>query len=159
MVLPLMANAEPVKLKSGTMVAAQVVNTVTSANPHAQPQCIVLSDVEDKAGNVLIAAGTPIECSANIVKAKGAGKPGTIDLKCTSTQTVDGKHVPLSGGIQVVGRDKKGLALGLGLGTGFTILFPIGFFFCCIKGENAEIPASTILQNVRVQANTNVDIE
>ena len=46
------------------------------------------------------------------------------------------------------GNDRKGAALGVGLGTGLTVLCPVGLFFLCIKGEKVTIPEGTIITNV-----------
>ena len=115
---------------------------------------IVERDVRDTNGEtVLIRRGTPVEMSIVAKKAKGVGKGGMIDLTCISTTAVDGQSVVLLGGLNVQGDDNKGAALGCGLGLGLTFLFPFGFFFLCLKGENVEVPANTLIQNVVVNDN------
>lgn len=48
------------------------------------------------------------------------------------------------------GDSKKGLAIGLGVGLGVTVLPFVGFAFLAIKGEQAVIEANTIIPSVFV---------
>ena len=109
---------------------------------------IVENDVKDKAVNTLIKRGTPVQLQIEKKKAKGCGKAGYVNIKCISTTSVDGQNISLEGSMDSEGDNKKGLAIGLGVGLGLTFLPFVGFGFLAIKGEQAKIQANTIMPNV-----------
>ncbi len=148
------AIAQQSKLNSGQTVIVRTTTAVASKAKSTSITAIVDRDVRDASGEkVLIRRGTPVEMSIVAKKARGVGKGGMIDLTCISTTAVDGQNVALLGGLNVQGDDNKGAALGCGLGLGLTFLFPEGLFFLCLKGENVEVPANTLIQNVVVNDN------
>ncbi len=61
------------------------------------------------------------------------------------------------GGVAASGKDREGLAIGLGVGGGI-VVFPVGFFCLCIKGEDAYIPSNTILSNIVIDDNYRVRV-
>ena len=73
-----------------------------------------------------------------------------MNIKCISTQAVDGQSITLEGSISDEGNSKKGLAVGLGVGLGLTFLPFVGFAFLAIKGEKATIESNTIIPTVFV---------
>lgn len=140
-----------VSLNNGKVVNVRLTSEVFSNSKAQVPvSAIVDKDVKDENGNVLIRRGTPIQITSDIKKSKGMGNGGYAKLTFTSTIAVDGQDIALQGVYAINGKDRKGLALGLGIGTGATILFPVGFFFFCIKGESVTIPEGTIIPNVVV---------
>lgn len=146
--------AQKTKLNTGTPISIRIVEAVNSKDPKIVPTAIVDKDVKDLiTGKIFIRRGTPVELNTEIAKAKGAGKPGSIQINCISTTAVDGQIISLLGGSHVTGDSRKGAALGCGLGLGLTFLFPEGLFLLCIKGKNAEIPAHTMLPNVVINDN------
>ena len=149
--------AQKVKLNSGKTVNVRITNDIRSKTDKRTKQdaiAIVDRDVTDISGEkVFIRRGTPVQLSTTVVKAKGIGKAGSIKIDCISTTSVDGQVISLLGGMNVQGDDRKGAALGCGLGLGLTILCPVGLFFLCIQGENVEVPANTMIQNVGVNDN------
>lgn len=155
--------AQKVKLNSGKPVSVRITNDIYSKAGNKirqEAMAIVDRDVTDISGEkVLIRRGTPVQLSTKVVKAKGVGKAGAIKIDCISTTAVDGQPVSLLGGLNLQGDDRKGVALGCGLGLGLTILCPVGFFFLCIQGENVEVPANTMIQNVVVNDNYMVAAE
>ena len=155
------AYAQKIKLNSGTAVSVRIVDDLSSKQKHNQAaRAIVDRDVTDITGEkVIIRRGTPVQVGTAVRRAKGVGKPGSIKIDCISTLTVDGQTVPLMGGLSVQGDDRMGVALGCGLGLGLTILCPVGLFLLCIKGENVEIPANTVIYNVVVNNNCMVAAE
>ncbi|WP_418992618.1 hypothetical protein [Alistipes sp.] len=110
------------------------------------------------AGETVIVRGTPVMLAVNKKKAKGVGKPGYLQLSCISTYAVDGQTILLSGGIEREGENREGTAIGLGVGLGLTFLPLGGFFFLCLKGEKAVIPAGTVLFGVTVAESYEVEI-
>ena len=51
------------------------------------------------------------------------------------------------------GEDRKGLALGLGIGSGLTYLPGLGFLFLLIKGEKIVLPKGSILYDIYIGEN------
>ena len=155
--------AQKVKLNNGKSVSIRITNDVSSKTNKRtiqEPMAIVDRDVTDASGDVvLIRRGTPVQLSSAIAKSKGMGKPGSIKINCVSTTAVDGTPISLFGGMNLQGDNRKGAALGCGLGLGLTVLFPVGFFFFCLQGENVEIPANTMIQNVVVNDNYMISAE
>lgn len=148
------AEAQQIKINNGQSISIRTTKSVSSKTKNPNVSAIVERDVKDISGEkVLIRRGTPIELTVNTQKAKGVGKAGSIDISFIATTAVDGQRISLLGGINSEGDNREGAALGCGLGLGLTVLFPVGFFFLCIKGENVEIPANTIIQNVIINDN------
>ena len=113
-----------------------------------QVSATVSNDIKADEGTVVIRRGTPVNINAEIKKAKGVGKGASVRLDIISTTAVDGQTIYLQGLFQRHGDNRKGAALGVGLGTGLTVLCPVGLFFLCIKGEKVTIPEGTIITNV-----------
>lgn len=106
------------------------------------------ADIKDNNGqHVLIRRGTPVEISATIQKAKGVGKGAYIKLDFLSTYSIDGQYIRLQGNFIREGADRKGTALGVGLGVGLTVCWPC-LFCLCIKGEKLVIPENTLVNYV-----------
>lgn len=146
--LSLFAN---VPLKRGTIVPVRTGNDISSKANGTSNVAYVDADVRDDDGKILISRGTPVELSVTSKKAKGMGKAGKVTIACISTTAVDGQRIQLSGPtMSHEGDSKKGVALGCGLGLGLTFLPVVGFAFFAIKGEEANIPANSVLTNILV---------
>ncbi|MDO4211117.1 MAG: hypothetical protein Q4D23_05300, partial [Bacteroidales bacterium] len=108
---------------------------------------IVNADVKANDGTTIIKYGTPVQTEVHRQKARGCGRPGEIDLKFVSTQSVDGQLVVLEGGkMKVEGENRKGLAIGLGVGVGLWA-WP-GLACLAIKGGQATIEEGTTSTSV-----------
>ena len=129
---------------------------MTSKN-EGSPSAIVENDVKSKDGRVLIKRGTPVQLQIDRQKARGVGKPGSVTVKCVSTNAVDGQSILLEGSVSGEGNDKKGLSSGLGVGLGLTFLPVVGFAFLAIKGEQAVIENNTIIPTVFVMNDYSVE--
>ena len=129
---------------------------MTSKN-EGSPSTIVENDVKSKDGRVLIKRGTPVQLQIDRQKARGVGKPGSVTVKCVSTNAVDGQSILLEGSVSGEGNDKKGLSIGLGVGLGLTFLPGVGFAFLAIKGEQAVIENNTIIPTVFVMNDYSVE--
>lgn len=147
------ASAQQYNITSGQLVRVRLCSAVDS-NPKLQatPTAIIDENVTDSEGNILIKRGTNVELNVETTKHKGVGKPGYIKIDCMSTTAVDGQRIFLMGGMQASGKERDGLAIGLGVGAGI-VVFPFGLFCLCIKGEDAHIPSNTILQNIVIDDN------
>ena len=136
-------------LDRGTTLSVRVLSQVTSKS-QGTATAMVENDVKNKEGVVLIKRGTPVQLQIEKKGAKGCGKAGYVQVKCISTSSVDGQTITLEGSTDAQGDDKKGLAIGLGVGLGLTFLPFVGFAFLAIKGEQAVIPANTLIPYVVV---------
>lgn len=129
-------------LKSGISVPVTLTSDINSESKE-QPTFIITSDIKDRAGNILIAQGTPVVTEANIKKRKGVGKPGLIDLKFISTTAIDGQVIMLNGTKHVEGENLKSKALGVGLGVGL-LLFPPMLAYMAKKGGSAQMSSGLV---------------
>lgn len=131
-------------LKSGTIVPVSFTEKVTSSSTSAN--IIVAQDIKVD-GVTVIAAGTPVSNQVTGTKKRGCGRPGTVSVTLLSTTAVNGEVVRLMGQpISKEGANKKGKAIGLGVGLGLYLWPCLGCL--AIKGGEAEIPAGTIVQNM-----------
>ena len=142
-------------LERGTMFIVRLLSTVKS-NSKETISAIVDNDVKGKNGEILIKRGTPVQTSIKQEKARGCGRGGFVELKYISMTSVDGQTILLNGSSSETGKNKKGLAIGLGVGLNFTFLPIIGLAFLSIKGESATIEAGTI-SNVFVMNDYNIE--
>ena len=60
---------------------------------------------------------------------------------------MDGQRIRLQGNFIREGENRKGTALGVGVGIGLTVCWPC-LFCLCIKGEKLVIRENTLIQNV-----------
>lgn len=147
-------------LPRGKNVLVRITSEINSKYSTSQNTLAVVdADVKNANGSVLIKAGTPVELQVNAKKARGCGRAGALSVSCVSTTAVDGQRIILNASsINAEGKNKKGLAIGLGVGTGATIILPvIGLAFLAIKGGNATIPANTLLNNVITGADYEIE--
>jgi hypothetical protein len=146
-------SAQQPNITNGQAGRVRLCSDVSSgAKFQTTPTAIIDANVTDSEGNILISRGTNVELNVSTVEHKGLGKPGEIRIDCLSTTAVDGQRIFLMGGMQSVGKEREGLAIGLGVGGGI-VVFPFGFFCLCIKGEDAYIPSNTVLPNIVIDDN------
>ena len=143
-------------LNRGTSLSVRITSSINSKSNGSSPTAIVENDVKDTEGSILIKRGTPVQLQIEKKKARGCGKAGYVNVKCVSTTAVDGQNISLEGNIDSEGDNKKGLAIGLGVGLGLTFLPFVGFAFLAIKGEQAKIQSDTIIPNVFVMNDYNI---
>ena len=136
-------------LERGTALSVRLMSQATSKKS-SNPTAMVENDVKSKDGSILIKRGTPVMLQVESTKARGCGRAGAVTVRCLSTTAVDGQTITLEGSISAEGQDKKGLAIGLGVGLGVTFLPFVGFAFLAIKGEPAVVASNTIIPNVFV---------
>lgn len=145
-------------LSRGTAVAVRITSQITSKTV-GSPTAIVEADIKGKDGNVLISRGTPVMLQIDNRKARSCGKEGTLAVRCISTTAVDGQSIMLDGSYAAEGENKEGLAIGLGVGLGLTVLPGVGFAFLAIKGEDAKIPVNTVIPAAFVMNDYTIEIE
>lgn len=154
------ANAQTATLSNGKNIPVRLTSEVQSnAKVQSTPTAIVDADIKDDSNqHILIRRGTPVEVGATIRKAKGVGKGAYVKLDFISTTSVDGQTIRLQGNLIREGADKKGTALGVGLGVGLTVCWPC-LFCLCIKGEKVTIPENTMAYNVVTNDIYQIDID
>ncbi len=128
-------------LRAGTLVVLETTNALSS-NDAQMGQNVSLRVKYDVMvnGRAVIKAGAP--GSAQVVtaeKRKGMGKEGSLSIKPSVVQAVDGQMIPLTGSsTSSAGADSKGAAIGLAV-----VVSPL---FLLKKGKDATIPAGYELQ-------------
>ena len=138
-------------LTRGKSVLVRITSSINSKKGNTQNyDAIIDADVKSNDGKVLIKSGTPVELQIEAQKAKGCGRAGSISVSCVSTTSIDGQRISLNGTAEAEGANKKGAAIGTGVGLGLTFLPFVGFAFLAIKGGNAQIKANTIISNAFV---------
>jgi hypothetical protein len=116
--------------------------------PDAQIEIRATSDVVYN-NRVIIKAGARGKgVVTSVMKARGLGKKGLIEIKPLSITAVDGQIIPVDGvPYRATGDDKKTLVYALACGGCFFV-GPFSLFFLLIKGENALIsPVLTLKGN------------
>ena len=141
-------------LGRGTALQVRIVEPIDSKT---MTEAVAVVEYDVKAnGKVLIRNGTPVQMQVQRKKARGIGRPGSLSVRVLSTQAADGQTILLSGGVlKVEGQSNKCLAIGLGVGLGFFVWPCLGCL--AIKGEQAEIEAGTVLNNVLVASDCLVE--
>lgn len=113
----------------------------TKPKDQTPPTAIVDADIKDDNGQyVLIRRGTPVEIAATVRKAKGVGKGAYVKLDALSTKSVDGQLIRLQGNLIKEGKNRKGTALGVGLGVGLIVCWPCLFCLCIKGGGESDYP-------------------
>lgn len=149
--LTLPAAAQKRTLKAGTLVVLETSNALSSKDAQAG-QSVSLRVKYDVMvnGKAVIKAGAP--GSAQVVSAeqrKGLGKEGSLSIKPTVVQAVDGQMIPLTGtGVGQSGQDTKGGTIALAV-----VVSPL---FLLKKGKDATIPAGYEMQ-ANVASETEVE--
>jgi hypothetical protein len=128
-------------LRPGTLIVLETTNPLSSKDAQVG-QSVSLRVKYDVMvnGRAVIKAGAP--GSAQVTAAeqrKGMGKEGSLSIKPTVVQAVDGQMVPLSGnGVGQNGEDAKGGTIALAV-----VVSPL---FLLKKGKDAVIPAGYEMQ-------------
>ena len=139
-----MSSSAQSTLKSGSVITLRFVEEVKSNSNAAN--VVVANDVkvDDK---IIVSAGTPVQTQVTAIKRRSCGIAGVLNVAFISTRATDGTLITLMGGsISREGKNKKGLAIGLGVGLG---VFAWPFLAClAVKGGEAVIPEGTLTTNV-----------
>lgn len=93
-----------VPLTRGTAVYVRTLSEVSSKTVGTM-DAIVDSDVKATNGEVVIKKGTRVNVDMRTQKAKGVGKPGTIEIRSMSTTSVDGQTINIMGSATEQGAD------------------------------------------------------
>ncbi|WP_345072477.1 hypothetical protein [Hymenobacter fastidiosus] len=128
-------------LRAGTLIVLETTNVLSSRDAQTG-QNVSLRVKYDVmvSGRAVIKAGAP--GSAQVISAeqrKGMGKEGSLAIRPSVVQAVDGQMIPLTGSsTSSAGTDTKGAAIGLAV-----VVSPL---FLLKKGKDATIPAGYELQ-------------
>ncbi|KAA9339653.1 hypothetical protein F0P96_03300 [Hymenobacter busanensis] len=135
------AKPKTTTLKAGTLVVLETANPLSSKDAQVG-QSVSLRVKYDVVigGRTVVKAGSA--GSAQVVSAeqrKGMGKEGSLSIRPTVVQAVDGQMIPLTGtGVGQSGDDAKGGAIALAV-----VVSPL---FLLKKGKDAVIPAGYEMQ-------------
>ena len=139
-----MSSSAQSTLKSGSVITLRFVEEVKSNSNAAN--VVVANDVkvDDK---IIVSAGTPVQTQVTATKRRSCGIAGVLNVAFISTRATDGTLITLIGGsISREGKNKRGLAIGLGVGLG-VLAWPI-LSCLVIRGGEAVIPEGTLTTNV-----------
>ena len=139
-----MSSSAQSTLKSGSVITLRFVEEVKSNSNAAN--VVVANDVkvDDK---IIVSAGTPVQTQVTATKRRSCGIAGVLNVGFISTRATDGTLITLIGGsISREGRNKRGLAIGLGVGLG-VLAWPL-LSCLVIRGGEAVIPEGTLTTNV-----------
>lgn len=139
-----MSSSAQSTLKSGSVITLRFVEEVKSNSNAAN--VVVANDVkvDDK---IIVSAGTPVQTQVTATKRRSCGIAGVLNVAFISTRATDGTLITLIGGsISREGRNKRGLAIGLGVGLG-VLAWPL-LSYLVIRGGEAVIPEGTLTTNV-----------
>ena len=139
-----MSSSAQSTLKSGSVITLRFVEEVKSNSNAAN--VVVANDVkvDDK---IIVSAGTPVQTQVTGTKRRGCGRAGVLNVAFISTRATDGTLITLIGGsISREGKNKRGLAIGLGVGLG-VLAWPL-LSCLVIRGGEAVIPEGTLTTNV-----------
>ena len=139
-----MSSSAQSTLKSGSVITLRFVEEVKSNSNAAN--MVVANDVkvDDK---IIVSAGTPVQTQVTATKRRSCGIAGVLNVAFISTRATDGTLITLIGGsISREGRNKRGLAIGLGVGLG-VLAWPL-LSCLVIRGGEAVIPEGTLTTNV-----------
>lgn len=140
-----MSSSAQSTLKSGSVITLRFVEEVKSNSNAAN--VVVANDVkvDDK---IIVSAGTPVQTQVTATKRRSCGIAGVLNVAFISTRATDGTLITLIGGsISREGRNKRGLAIGLGVGLG-VLAWPL-LSCLVIRGGEAVIPEGTLTTNVQ----------
>ena len=139
-----MSSSAQSTLKSGSVITLRFVEEVKSNSNAAN--VVVANDVkvDDK---IIVSAGTPVQTQVTATKRRSCGIAGVLNVAFISTRATDGTLITLIGGsISREGKNKRGLAIGLGVGLG---VLAWSLLSCLvIRGGEAVIPEGTLTTNV-----------
>lgn len=139
-----MSSSAQSTLKSGSVITLRFVEEVKSNSNAAN--VVVANDVkvDDK---IIVSVGTPVQTQVTATKRRSCGIAGVLNVAFISTRATDGTLITLIGGsISREGRNKRGLAIGLGVGLG-VLAWPL-LSCLVIRGGEAVIPEGTLTTNV-----------
>lgn len=146
------AKAEIVTIKAGTVVVANVEETVSSKNAKVGQSVTARLMSQIKAGGkVVIEAGTLVNAQINNADDAGCfGKNGELSLRLVSIYGPDGTQIPIQATMTTTGKNKVGLSVALGI-----LVCPL---FWIMHGGQAVIPAGTTIHG-NVLANTDIELD
>ena len=139
-----MSSSAQSTLKSGSVITLPVVEEVKSNSNAAN--VVVANDVKVD-DRIIVSAGTPVQTQVTATKRRSCGIAGVLNVAFISTRATDGTLITLIGGsISREGKNKRGLAIGLGVGLG-VLAWPL-LSCLVIRGGEAVIPEGTLTTNV-----------
>lgn len=127
----------------GEMTSKSKENTITFK---------VAEDIKDTNGKIIILKNTAVIASIDNEKARGIGRAGSIKIQFQSTQDINGTVIKLSGNETILGESNRKHVLGVGLGVGLGLFYPM-LFYLVKKGGEAVLKSNTIISSAIILQN------
>ncbi len=131
-------------LKSSSTIPIKNVEKIDGKNAKKTYEFVVSKDIKDNNGSVLISEGAPVMVDLKIKNRKAVGRSGEISVNLKSVEAVDGQLIELLGETSVKPDDQKGKVLGIGLGVGLLLFFPM-LLYLLKKGDAAVMDSNTTI--------------
>ncbi len=122
-------------LKRTTSIPVRL-NEDLSSKEQKSAGFFVDKDIKDSNGKIVIPEGTEVLADVNLKKKKSVGKSGEILINLISVEDVNGNIIKLNGKYEVSPKDIKGKVLGVGLGVGLFLLFPMLLYLIPNPNQN-----------------------
>lgn len=130
-------------LKRSTPILVKTVGVIDSQQK-TKSSFVIAQAVRDSGSNIVITEGTPVIADVKMKSKRFVGRSGSVEIILKSVSTVDSQNVILTGGTTIQPEDQKAFVLGIGLGLGLTIAWPM-LFFLFKKGDTAVLLDGTVI--------------
>jgi len=134
-------------LPAGTVIPIYFTHYVCS-DGNNQIRAYVSKDIYGDSGKIVVRGGESVAIEINKKKARGWGRPGSIEVIAISVTGVDGTEIKLNGSDYVEGRDKKSGAILSAVGGFFLIPFFGILAGALVKGEDVCISGIPVVRTV-----------
>ena len=131
-------------LVPGQFIPISVTQGGFSEQKDLSLQFAVLTDIRSASGDLIIAAGSPVQATVTSKKRRGVGKPGNIVISFNSVLNTEGEMIMLGGNHVIQGEKRKGEVLGVGLGAA-AVAGPAALFYMFKKGGSAVVQNGSVL--------------
>jgi hypothetical protein len=131
-------------LKSTSTISVKNTEKIDSENSKRTYDFVVSQNIKDANGTILIAEGAPVKVDLRVESKRSLGKSGEIRVNLISVKAVDGQEVFMTGEVKDNPKDHKGKVLGISLGIGLTLLWPM-LLYMLKKGETATLNSNTTI--------------
>lgn len=139
-------------LPSGTVIPITFTHHVCS-NGNDQVRAFVSKDIYGDSGKIVIRGGESVAINMQKRRARGWGRPGSIEVTALSVTSVDGKEIILNGSDYVEGDKRSTQAILTAVGGFFLVPFFGALLGALVKGYDVCIEGIPV---VRVTNTTEV---
>ena len=136
-----------VKLRSGTPVMLEVIDTIDSEKYKlGQTVPLIVGRPVTAEDHIVILPHAQVHAKVSkVTKASGWGSKGEIEIVIESCFSVDNQEIMISATHYTEGESSHGSATAVGVGTGILCL-PLALTGFAVKGEEGKIPAGMTIK-------------